>query len=165
MTQHPATVPEEQLKAKCTVRFQRRSGPGGQHRNKVETAVVLTHEIEGIEASASERRSQAENLKMALRRMRLNLALNYRTEWTTSSPTWQSRCRKGRLAVNPAHEDFPGLLAEALDALAVHAWDVPPTAEALACSSSQLTRFIKNEPRAFQMLNNQRQQSGRKPLQ
>ncbi|MCP4190325.1 MAG: peptide chain release factor-like protein [Planctomycetaceae bacterium] len=165
MTQHPATVTEEQLKAKCSVRFQRRSGPGGQHRNKVETAVVLTHEIDGIEASASERRSQAENLKVALRRMRLNLALQCRTDWTSRSPNWQSRCRQRRIAVNPTHEDFPGLLAEALDALAVHGWDVPATAEALACSSSQLIRFIKNEPRAFQMLNNQRHQSGRKPLQ
>ena len=39
-------------------RYAASSGPGGQHRNKVETAVVITHTPSGIQGEASERRSQ-----------------------------------------------------------------------------------------------------------
>ena len=40
ISSHPATWPEGRLLKHCSSRRQRRSGPGGQHRNKVETAVV-----------------------------------------------------------------------------------------------------------------------------
>ena len=41
----------------CEVRFVRGSGPGGQHRNKTETGVQMTHPPTGIVVSATERRS------------------------------------------------------------------------------------------------------------
>ena len=53
---HPALCKIEQLRDECEVRFQRRSGPGGQHRNKVETAVILIHAPTGVKAEANERR-------------------------------------------------------------------------------------------------------------
>ena len=40
---HPAAVDLASLAAECDFRTTRRSGPGGQNRNKVETAVILTH--------------------------------------------------------------------------------------------------------------------------
>jgi protein subunit release factor B len=39
---HPATLNDERLLVECSRQTTRRSGPGGQHRNKTETAVVLT---------------------------------------------------------------------------------------------------------------------------
>lgn len=50
------------------------SGPGGQHRNKTESAVRLRHRPSGLTAIAAERRSQAQNRDRALRRLRQKLA-------------------------------------------------------------------------------------------
>lgn len=162
---HPASLESARLQAECDVRFARRSGPGGQNRNKVETAAILTHRPSGISAEASERRTQGENRDAALFRLRLRLALEVRTEPPdTPSPLWLSRCRGGRIAVNPHHEDFPALLAEALDAL--HAsGDDPATASArLGCTTSQFLKLLKEEPRAFAAMNERRRARGQRPF-
>src|SRR5207248_1618001 len=65
---HPAALDPELLASQCAFRATRRSGPGGQNRNKVETAVILTHRPTGIRAEASERRTQGENRRAALGR-------------------------------------------------------------------------------------------------
>lgn len=49
------------------------SGPGGQHRNKVETGVRLRHRPSGLVVTASERRSQFENREMAYERLAARL--------------------------------------------------------------------------------------------
>jgi protein subunit release factor A len=49
------------------------SGPGGQHRNKRETAVRVRHLPSGITVLATEHRSQARNKALALRRLDLRL--------------------------------------------------------------------------------------------
>jgi hypothetical protein len=154
---HAAALPPDVLLAQCTLRRTRRSGPGGQHRNKVETAVVLLHGASGVQAEANERRSQAENLRMALFRLRVNLALEVRQpRWAVPSSLWQSRCHHGRIAINPHHDDFPALLAEALDAVAVAGYDVKTAASSLGCTASQLIKLLKDEPRALAQVNAQR---------
>ena len=52
-----------------TTEYVRGSGPGGQHRNKATTGVRLTHTGTGIQATATERRSRAANLKVARQRL------------------------------------------------------------------------------------------------
>ncbi len=164
---HPAAVPVERLLKDCEFLRTRRGGPGGQHRNKVETAVVVTHVPSGVTAEANERRSQHQNHRVAVFRLRINLALAVRyrpTEARTPSDNWRSRCRNGRIAVNPKHEDFPALLAEALDVLEVCEMDVRTAAERLTVTSSQLTKFLKLEPRAVTRVNEHRGQHGLRPL-
>lgn len=164
---HPASLEPEELLRHCVERRSRRSGPGGQHRNKVETAVNLTHQPTGVQAEANERRSQAENRQVALFRLRLKLAVQVRTKRdpaTTPSELWKSRCRAGRLAVNPNHADFPAILAEALNVLALNDFDTGPAAMALGCSASQLVKLLKDEPRAFELFNRERTAGSRPRL-
>ncbi|MDD4910093.1 MAG: peptide chain release factor-like protein [Candidatus Omnitrophica bacterium] len=52
------------------VEFYKSGGPGGQHKNKRQTAVRITHLPTGISAVAAEERSQAQNRNMAIARLR-----------------------------------------------------------------------------------------------
>ncbi len=159
---HPATLPIDDLLADCETTRTRRSGPGGQHRNKVETAVVLQHQPTGVSAEASERRSQGQNRAVAIFRLRVNLALEVRSEPASQpvSPLWQSRCKGGRISISPQHDDFPAILAEALDAVHSHQFDVKAAATHLQCSTSQLAKLLKLEPRAWAAVNNSRRAAG-----
>ena len=162
MTLHPATLEASQLLSDCRVRRTRRSGPGGQHRNKVETAVVLEHLPTGVSAEANERRSQHENHAVAVFRLRVKLALAVRVPPPTDgpSPLWRSRTRCGRISVNPEHADFPALLAEALDTIAHHGFDAPAAAGALGCTPTQLVKLLRLEPAALRLVNEGRLTAG-----
>lgn len=61
---------DEALMLECLEQFFIASGPGGQHRNKTETGVRLTHTPSGTVVTATERRSQLQNRGEALERLR-----------------------------------------------------------------------------------------------
>jgi protein subunit release factor B len=61
----PVTLRDEDLRES----FARSSGPGGQHVNKVSTAVTLTHLPTGISVTVSDSRSQSMNRKIARERL------------------------------------------------------------------------------------------------
>ena len=63
----------ETLEREAQVSFQRAGGPGGQHRNKTETAVRLFHPPSGISVLASERRSREQNREAAFERLAARL--------------------------------------------------------------------------------------------
>ena len=62
------------LEGECELEFFTAGGPGGQHRNRVATGVRLHHLPSGIVVTATERRSQAANRKVALERLAARLA-------------------------------------------------------------------------------------------
>jgi hypothetical protein len=169
---HPAALDPAALATQCEFRATRRSGPGGQNRNKVETAVIFTHRPSGITAQASERRTQGENRRMALHRLRLELALTVRRPIRkhadlsyAASALWRKRCRGRRIDVNPGHDDFPALLAEALDVWFASGDDPKEAARLLGCSTTQLIRFLKEAPRAMVLINERRRAAGEHALQ
>ena len=68
-----AALTDDVLLLECEESFFIASGPGGQHRNKTETGVRLTHTPTGITITATERRSQLQNRGEALERLRAML--------------------------------------------------------------------------------------------
>ena len=160
---HPVTLSVETLLQQCDVRRSRHSGPGGQHRNKVETAIELTHRPTGIISFAAERRSQEQNRQVAISRLRLLLAVRVRSvgraEFVPSS-LWMSRCRNQKIGCSERHDDFPVMIAEALDAIDAKEFDVRTAAAALGCSTSQRVRFIAQVPEALESVNKERTARG-----
>ena len=68
MTGKWSTDPEV-LEKEVVWSFFRGGGPGGQHRNKVETGVRLFHPPSGITVTATEGRSQYRNRQAAVTRL------------------------------------------------------------------------------------------------
>jgi hypothetical protein len=162
---HPAALPIEQLLAQCRIWRQRRSGPGGQHRNKVETAVFIEHVPTGVRAEASERRSQEQNRRTAIARLRVQLALAVRLpveilDGYEPSSAWNARLQAGQIVASTEHEDFPALLAEALDVSASADFDLVDASAALRTTTSQLVRLLAQEPAALVGVNARRREAG-----
>lgn len=164
---HPASLEDGALLAQCVWTRSRGGGPGGQHRNKVETTVHIVHTPTGIEAKAGERRSVSENKREAIRRLRLALATRHRVgvpEGECRSPLWRSRVRGGRIILSVSHRDFPSMLAEALDVLEACGLDLHRAGVRLECTPTQLARLVRDHAPAWALLNEQRVKRGLHPL-
>ena len=161
---HPACVEPVRLLRDCVERRTRGSGPGGQHRNKVETKIVLVHGPSGVTAQAGERRHLAQNRSVAIRRLRLALAVEVRGPAgaldRAPSELFRSRVRGGRIVLSPEHDDFPALLAEALDCVGAAGHDPRPAAAVLGCSPTQLVRMLADHPPALAACNAARRDAG-----
>lgn len=177
---HPATLDQSTLLSVCRMKQLRRSGPGGQHRNKVSTAVQWTHLPSGTVAEASESRDQSRNRAEAWRRLRLQLATGLRTAVPPHAeslhaesrhedidPTHRDvrhRGRAKRLKISASHPDYPAVLALVLDDL--HAAGGQPSLVGPLWgrgSSAILTLLAAHLP-ALVEVNRWRDHHGRLPL-
>lgn len=160
---HPAALPDDELWRQIKLSRGRDGGPGGQHRNKVETKVTLLHTPSGVEAQASERRSAEDNRKVAFSRLRLALATLVRRPpfardsfGDVASDLWRARTKGGVISCNPSHRDYATLLAEALDIIEDCGQDAKKAALRLSVSASQLIKLVKDHPAAFELWNRKR---------
>ena len=70
---------DEDLLRECELDTFRSSGPGGQHVNKTESAVRLTHVPSGVVVTSQQERSQHRNKANCIKKLRAKIAkLNYR---------------------------------------------------------------------------------------
>lgn len=140
---------EALLKASREERY-KASGPGGQRRNKVETALRLHHEASGVSVHAHDSRSLEENRMHALRRLRERIALDVRAAFDLDAPGLPEefvaqRGPRGSLGVNAKNPAYPLVVATALDALAAARCSYARAADALGITTSQMVRFLKSD--------------------
>jgi len=107
----------KKLLREIDVETYRASGPGGQHRNKTESAVRMTHRPTGIVRVATEHRSQLRNRELAVERIwrALEVRRRKRKPRVATAPTRSSTearlaskqraGEKKRLRGRPAPED------------------------------------------------------------
>ncbi|HYN83894.1 MAG TPA: peptide chain release factor-like protein [Pyrinomonadaceae bacterium] len=97
---------DEELLRECEVDTFRSSGPGGQHVNKTESAVRLTHGPSGVVVTSRETRSQSINKSICLRKLRERVArLNERrparvptkVPRSAKNRTLEAKARRGRV--------------------------------------------------------------------
>lgn len=84
------------LERDCEVSFFIGSGPGGQNRNKRETAVRLIHRPSGIAVTSEKERSQAQNRADAMQKLkeRLRQAMFVPKKRRETRPTRGSQRRR-----------------------------------------------------------------------
>ena len=72
------TIPDcdDVLLSECQIETFRSSGKGGQHANKTESAVRLTHTKSGIQVICQDERSQYLNKKKCIKELRIRIAKN-----------------------------------------------------------------------------------------
>jgi protein subunit release factor B len=158
----PYALEDEQLLRQCVIETFKAQGPGGQHVNKTESAVRITHRDTGLTAHCQDHREQRRNSADALSRLRLRLALQVRGQ---SSPLWIDQYRKARqVKLGPNAKDYPLIVALCLDALDSAKASLPEAAAALRISSSQLVKILVADNEARQAADAIRTAHGCGPL-
>ncbi len=132
----------------------RGTGPGGQKRNKTESAVRVTHVTTGLSAIDDVERSQHINRHHALQKLRLEFALHLRCEPTA----WKQP------VPSPSSDNFPLWAAVALDALFATDFKLAEAVVILGTTTSQLVKNLQKLPALWQFVNAERVKRGLSPL-
>lgn len=162
---------DDALIAQCEVDRYRASGPGGQHRNKTESAVRLRHKLLGVQAIGEDSRSQSENKLHAVRRLRSAIALEVREpvriEGYTPPPRLAALVAGGTAPLG-AKTRLTGAywagMAELLDLLVANKLEIGTSAQLLGISTGALSKLILHDDQVGRVLNDLRRAAGMRPL-
>lgn len=162
---------DDALIAQCEVDRYRASGPGGQHRNKTESAVRLRHKLTGISAIGEDSRSQAENKVHAVRRLRSALALEVREPVTLDgfvpSPRLASFVAAGTAPLGAKTRqtgEFWAAIGELLDLLVAGNLEIAATAQRLGITTGALSKLLLHDDHVARAVNDLRRSKGMRPL-
>ncbi|HUT57741.1 MAG TPA: peptide chain release factor-like protein [Phycisphaerae bacterium] len=165
------------LLAHCDKHAYKASGPGGQHRNKVSSAVRLRHRPTGVTAHGDDSRSQHENKAMAINRLRMNIALRLRrpVDRQAAAPPVVAECiftprgkavKPGlkRLGIGRKDHRFWRVAAFLLDLLEAYEGRVSEAAAHLGISTSNLISVLKDDRHLLAAAQQIRKAHGHGPL-
>jgi hypothetical protein len=162
---------DDTLVAECEVDRYRASGPGGQHRNKTESAVRLRHPATGASAIGEDSRSQHENKLHAVRRLRCAIALTSR-----SGVAVDGFVPSARLAALLAGGTAPlgertrrtgeywAAMAELLDVVAASDMEIANAARVLGVTTGALSKLLLHDEQVGRWVNDGRRTRGLRPL-
>jgi hypothetical protein len=147
----PLSLSDSRLLAQCEIDTYRGSGPGGQHRNKTDSAVRLRHTPTGLIVIAEESRSQHENKARALQRLRAAIALEIRTPLDRLhfyAPEWFRACLNKAGRLKPGRRDERRLPAARLllDVLEACEGRMSDAAGLLGITTGNLSDFLTGDP-------------------
>ncbi|HSS01603.1 MAG TPA: peptide chain release factor-like protein [Kofleriaceae bacterium] len=162
---------DDALIAQCEVDRYRASGPGGQHRNKTESAVRLRHKLSGMSAIGEDSRSQAENKVHAVRRLRAAIALGVREpvslEGYAPSPRLAALVAGGTAPLGTKTRltgEYWAGMAELLDLLVAGELEIGTTAQRLGITTGALSKLLLHDEHVGRAVNDLRRARQMRPL-
>jgi len=162
---------DEELVRQCDVDRYRASGPGGQHRNKTESAVRVRHRATGVQAHADDSRSQHENKARAVKRLRAHLALELRAP--VDLATWAPSPRLAALVDGGAARlgektrqtaEFWVAMAALLDLVFACDVEVSTAGERLGLGTAPLAKLLTADEQVLRTINQERARRSLRPL-
>ncbi len=162
---------DDALIAQCEVDRYRASGPGGQHRNKTESAVRLRHRLTGVTAIGEDSRSQAENKVHAVRRLRAAIALEVREP--VALEHWQASARLAALVAGGTAPlgartrqtgEYWAAIGELLDVLVAGGLEIGATAQRLGITTGALSKLLVHDDHVLRAVNDLRRARQLRPL-
>ncbi|CAN5904359.1 hypothetical protein BH11MYX3_BH11MYX3_26570 [soil metagenome] len=164
-------VGDDALIAQCEVDRYRASGPGGQHRNKTESAVRLRHKLSGVSAIGEDSRSQSENKLHAVRRLRSAIALELREpvriEGFVPSRRLAAMVAGGTAPLGAKTKltgEYWAGMAELLDLLVAGSLEIATTAQRLGITTGALSKLLLHDDQVARVVNDLRRGKGMRPL-
>ena len=171
MRAHYLLASDDALIAQCEVDRYRASGPGGQHRNKTESAVRLRHKLSGVQAIGEDSRSQSENKLHAVRRLRAAIALEVREpvaiETYVPSARLAAFVAAGTAPLGAKTKltgEYWTSIAELLDLLVAGQLEIGSTAQRLGITTGAMSKLLLHDDQVARVVNDMRRSKGMRPL-
>src|ERR1043165_6293740 len=162
---------DDALIAQCEVDRYRASGPGGQHRNKTESAIRLRHRLTSATAIGEDSRSQSENKLHAVRRLRAAIALTVRepvlVESFTPSPRLAALVAGGTAPLGKQTRltgEYWAGIGELLALLVANNLEIGTTAQRLGITTGALSKLLLHDEQVARTVNDLRRAKGMRPL-
>lgn len=162
---------DDALIAQCEVDRYRASGPGGQHRNKTESAVRLRHKLTGVSAIGEDSRSQSENKLHAVRRLRAAIALEVREpvvlEGYAPSPRLAAFVAAGTGPLGAKTRltgEYWAAIAELLDLIVTNNLEIGTSAQRLGMTTGALSKLLLHDEAVARAVNDLRRAKAMRPL-